>query len=126
MLSLAAPWPEMQYRTLGRTGETGLVGNSGNHSFDTLPCEAADISFVRFFYVAAPYVVVATAATIWMGAKVFGVTGLKTDEERTLLNEIYEYNPLLFDFVSKRLLRHPESGQRFPPEMFTIPAGWEW
>ena len=52
--------------------------------------------------------------------------GFLTDEERTLLNEIYEYNPLLFDFVSKRLLRHPESGQRFPPEMFTIPANWEW
>ena len=44
---------------------------------------AAGISFAKFFICAAPYVVVATAATIWMGAKVFGIRGLKTDEERT-------------------------------------------
>ena len=43
---------------------------------------AAGISFVRFFVVSAPFVVVATIATIWMGAKVFNITGLKTDEER--------------------------------------------
>ena len=43
---------------------------------------AAGISFAKFFIVSAPYVVVATAVTIWMGAKVFKITGLKTDEER--------------------------------------------
>ena len=43
---------------------------------------AAGISFAKFFLCSAPYVVVATAATIYMGAKIFKVEGLKTDEER--------------------------------------------
>lgn len=44
----------------------------------------AGIGFVTFFLKAAPYVVVATAATIVMGARVFGIESLKTDEERAL------------------------------------------
>lgn len=43
---------------------------------------AANIAFITFFIKASPYVVVATAATIIMGAKLFGIRGLKTDEER--------------------------------------------
>ena len=43
---------------------------------------AADISFVRFFVVAAPYVLVATALTLWLGARWFGITRLGTDEEK--------------------------------------------
>ena len=43
---------------------------------------AAGISFIRFLSVAAPFVVVATIATIWMGAKVFGVKRLAGDTER--------------------------------------------
>ena len=46
-------------------------------------------------------------------------------EERELLNEIYDYNPLLFDFVVKRTIRHPESGERFPPNVFMIRPGLE-
>lgn len=42
----------------------------------------AGISFVSFFLKAAPYVVVATAATIFMGAKIFGIKSLRTDEEK--------------------------------------------
>ena len=42
----------------------------------------AGISFVSFFLKAAPYVVVATIATIFMGAKVFGIHSLKTAEEK--------------------------------------------
>ena len=38
--------------------------------------------------------------------------------ERSSLNEIYRYNPLLFDFVLKRSISHPDSGQRFPAELF--------
>ena len=37
--------------------------------------------------------------------------GLITAEERALLNEIDEHNPLLFDFVMKRTLRLREGGQ---------------
>ena len=48
----------------------------------------AGISFGRFFVCAAPYVVVATAATIFMGAKVFKITGLKTEEERKEATEL--------------------------------------
>ncbi|MCP5067228.1 MAG: hypothetical protein GY946_11740 [bacterium] len=43
---------------------------------------AAGISFVSFFVTAAPYVVVATALTIWMGARLFGIRRLRTPEER--------------------------------------------
>lgn len=42
----------------------------------------AKIGFVDFFLVAAPYVVVATGVTLWMGRKRFGIEGLPNDEER--------------------------------------------
>ena len=35
-----------------------------------------------------------------------------------LLHEIYDYNPLLFDFVLKRPLRAPQTGERFAAEVF--------
>ncbi|GIW73406.1 MAG: hypothetical protein KatS3mg102_2948 [Planctomycetota bacterium] len=44
--------------------------------------------------------------------------GFITAEEREQLNEIYRYNPLLFDFVLKRTVRHPRTGRRFAPEVF--------
>ncbi|RLA05960.1 MAG: amidohydrolase [Gammaproteobacteria bacterium] len=44
--------------------------------------------------------------------------GFITAQERLLLNEIYNINPLLFDFVLKRTLRHPETGNQFPPGIF--------
>lgn len=50
--------------------------------------------------------------------------GFLNEEERRLLNEIYDYNPLLFDLVAKRTLRHPETGQRFAASVFEVPAGW--
>lgn len=43
---------------------------------------AAQLSFVQFFQVAAPYVVVATIITIWMGAWMYGVKRLKSEEEK--------------------------------------------
>jgi hypothetical protein len=45
--------------------------------------------------------------------------GLVTANEREALNEIYDYNPLLFDYVVKRTVRDPESGRRFPASVFT-------
>lgn len=44
---------------------------------------------------------------------------LVTAAEREALNEIYDYNPLLFDYVVKRTVRDPESGRRFPASVFT-------
>jgi len=43
---------------------------------------AAGISFLTFFVKAAPYVVVATALTIWMGAKLFKIKRLATETDR--------------------------------------------
>ena len=43
---------------------------------------AAGISFVQFFVSAAPFVVVATGLTIWMGAKLFSIPSLSTEEEK--------------------------------------------
>ena len=44
--------------------------------------------------------------------------GYITRAERAGLNEIYDYNPLLFDFVLKRTLKAPGAGQRFPASVF--------
>ena len=43
----------------------------------------AGISFVTFFIKAAPYVVITTGVTIFMGAKLFGIKKLRSEEERT-------------------------------------------
>ena len=42
----------------------------------------AGISFVRFFVVAGPFVLVATVVTLWMGARIFNIRRLATPEER--------------------------------------------
>ena len=44
---------------------------------------------------------------------------LITSRERQALNEIYRYDPLLFDFVAKRTLKDPRTGGRLEPGMFT-------
>ena len=38
--------------------------------------------------------------------------------ERECLNEIYDYNPLLFDFVLKRTLKLPGTERRLPAAVF--------
>ncbi|QDU65981.1 SLC13 family permease [Engelhardtia mirabilis] len=43
---------------------------------------AAGISFVDFFLSASPYVVVTTAATLWLGSRLGQIHGLASDEER--------------------------------------------
>jgi mannonate dehydratase len=43
--------------------------------------------------------------------------GLISDQERICLNEIYDYNPLLFDFVLKRTIR-TKSGEKLSPNLF--------
>lgn len=44
---------------------------------------SAGISFGKFFVVASPYVVVATAVTLFMGAKLFKIDRLKGEEEKS-------------------------------------------
>jgi mannonate dehydratase len=44
--------------------------------------------------------------------------GYIATDERVWLNEIYDYNPLLFDFVLKRTLKIPGTEQRLPAALF--------
>jgi predicted TIM-barrel fold metal-dependent hydrolase len=46
--------------------------------------------------------------------------GYINTEDRACLNEIYDYNPLLFDFVLKRTLRIPGTEKRLPPSIFMM------
>jgi uncharacterized protein len=48
--------------------------------------------------------------------------GYITESERNLANEIYGFNPLLFDFVLKRLIKHPKTGQKFQENAFEMPS----
>ncbi|MFQ5844622.1 MAG: SLC13 family permease [Planctomycetota bacterium] len=49
---------------------------------------AAGITFVRFFLKTSPYVVVATAATLWLGAKLFRIEPLRGEEERARARQL--------------------------------------
>jgi predicted TIM-barrel fold metal-dependent hydrolase len=44
--------------------------------------------------------------------------GLITHRERRALNEICNYNPLLFDYVLKRTIRDPVTGKQLPAKVF--------
>lgn len=45
--------------------------------------------------------------------------GFLTQKEVEALNEIYDFNPLLFDFVLKRTLKNPDDPKvKLPPQMF--------
>ena len=44
--------------------------------------------------------------------------GYISNDDRASLNEIYDYNPLLFDFVLKRTIRLPGKKNRLSPSIF--------
>jgi hypothetical protein len=46
--------------------------------------------------------------------------GLLSKKDQENLKEIYQYNPLLFDFVLKRSLKHPDTGAKLAPTVFQI------
>ena len=48
----------------------------------------------------------------------FVKAGMLTQEQGKSLKEIYQFNPLLFDFVLKRTLTLPQTGQKFSPSIF--------
>jgi uncharacterized protein len=50
--------------------------------------------------------------------------GFLEREDGEPLRQIYRYNPLLFDFVLKRSLRHPKTGARFAGAAFEVPPAW--
>ncbi|WP_243438202.1 amidohydrolase family protein [Fundidesulfovibrio soli] len=66
------------------------------------------------------------AVDIFMQPRVLWLAGFLTDRERRQLGEIYRANPLLFDFVLKRTLRHPKTGARFPASVFVEHAAFIW
>ena len=49
--------------------------------------------------------------------------GFITRSEGECLREIYDYNPLLFDFVLKRTLRVPGTSKSFPASIFMTNPG---
>lgn len=69
------------------------------------------------------YPLPAINALIW--TRSLARDGFITAEERESLNEIYDYNPLLFDFVLKRTIRHPQTKQRLAASVFMANPGLE-
>ena len=45
-------------------------------------------------------------------------SGLLSRTEAAALDEVFQFNPLLFDLVLKLSVRHPRTGTRLPPELF--------
>jgi len=65
------------------------------------------------------YPVPAINATVWYGRLVSN--GLITQAQATLLREIYKFNPLLADFVGKRIMRYTDTDgnvHRFSDKIF--------
>jgi len=61
------------------------------------------------------------AVGVTIRPRILQLAGLITDAERRHLARIRRVNPLLFDFVLKRTLRHPRTGVRFPASVFASP-----
>jgi hypothetical protein len=58
------------------------------------------------------------AVNLLIRTKTLTKRGYITSEERNSLNEIYDYNPLLFDLVLKRTLKLPGTDRKFPSSIF--------
>jgi predicted TIM-barrel fold metal-dependent hydrolase len=58
------------------------------------------------------------AVNVLIRTRTLAKTGYITSDERDSLNEIYDYNPLLFDLVLKRSLKLPGTTKKFPASIF--------
>lgn len=58
------------------------------------------------------------AINAMISPKMLAFNDFLTTEKAKLLSEIYYVNPLLFDFVLKRQLQHPDTGDSFPVSLF--------
>jgi len=58
------------------------------------------------------------AVNLLIRTKSLTKNGYITSEERNSLNEIYDYNPLLFDIVLKRTLKLPGTTKTLPTSIF--------
>ncbi|MFO1009631.1 MAG: amidohydrolase family protein [Planctomycetota bacterium] len=54
---------------------------------------------------------------VW-SAQRFVAAGMLTEDEARALEELYDYDPLVFDFALKRTLHHPKTGARFAASIF--------
>jgi len=45
--------------------------------------------------------------------------GFISKKEKYMLKEVFKYNPLLFDYALKRLIKNPDNGDKFPSSIFT-------
>ena len=52
--------------------------------------DAAGISFLDFFLTSSPFVIVATAVTLYMGSKLIGISGLKSEDEKASAQHLVE------------------------------------
>jgi uncharacterized protein len=63
------------------------------------------------------------AINVLVSTKALVRAGYLTAAERRHLNEIYDYNPLLYDFVLKRTITSPATGRRLAASIFMAHPG---
>jgi predicted TIM-barrel fold metal-dependent hydrolase len=65
------------------------------------------------------------AIRVMVSTRRFEREGFLTAEERAALDEVFEFDPRLFDLVLKRTVRGP-GGERFPASVFEGGRGFAW
>src|SRR6266498_3800800 len=65
------------------------------------------------------------AVNLLIRTRALAQQGYITRDERAWLNEIYDYNPLLFDFVLKRTMKLPGTQRCLPAKVFMRKAAIE-
>jgi uncharacterized protein len=119
------PGHELLLRMLDEPRYAGLLfGDTAsmvffNHLDEPLEALLARPDLHHRFVHGSDYPLSAINMAIWTSA--LHRDGFIDADERRALNEIYFYNPMLFDFIVQRTVRHPRSGQRLGKELFTIP-----
>ncbi len=101
------------YRTLLFADISAITQANRLHSLDAIigtPSIHSQLINGSDYPLPAINVVIRTSALV--------TSGHITAQERTLLNEIFDYNPLLFDFVLKRTIRHSTSSAQLPATIF--------
>lgn len=59
------------------------------------------------------------AINVLISTRLLAAQGYIENEQKEPLNEIYNFNPLLFDYVVKRCTKHPKDpSKKFPASMF--------
>ncbi|PIQ96313.1 MAG: amidohydrolase [Nitrospinae bacterium CG11_big_fil_rev_8_21_14_0_20_56_8] len=97
-----------------------ISGLTQENRFDgPLQTLLADAALQKRLINGSDYPLPALNVVIW--TRSLEAAGFITGQEREALNLIYGYNPLLFDFILKRTLRHPPTGATFALSVFHFP-----